>query len=290
MTKSTFNTSCQDCIFAKWSDNVQTGCELQRLERFDINGGRSVVTDEKTGKVHSIIHRYCNGCHNKEHPVVKDLSVDLAIQEVRKKMRLQHTVVVHYRDGNNIDQLIKFIESCNNQTLPPTEIYVLNNTSDKETVRNALISCVRPGITWKHNFTEEIRSPESLLDSALSASNNSSITGDFFSIFFLPFELPNSFIENINVALNYRMERFVALKGFDNMGNGETFMTKVARSYKSSQEDMTGIFDGESEDDKIKKKKKKRVKLRGILNKLRYVAEKTNRTYQVRDIKDYVVI
>lgn len=44
-------TSCKDCVFAKYRDNVQYGCEFARLERFQMNGGITLCESKYvTGK------------------------------------------------------------------------------------------------------------------------------------------------------------------------------------------------------------------------------------------------
>lgn len=44
-------TSCKDCVFAKYRDNVQYGCEFARLERFQLHGGIKLTQSKYvTGK------------------------------------------------------------------------------------------------------------------------------------------------------------------------------------------------------------------------------------------------
>lgn len=56
------HTSCKDCIFAEYNDNVQSGCKQNRLNKFK----KEQKTDETDNKIHFLLEGICNFCRNQD--------------------------------------------------------------------------------------------------------------------------------------------------------------------------------------------------------------------------------
>ncbi len=203
-------TLCKDCVFAKFhEDGFQNGCSLGRLERFQKNQRLSFL-DDKTYRIKGI----CNTFRNSEWAVKKlpgAAEEQDAINLVMKEVETPVSFIVFFKKENTLDQLDKFVESCENQIIKPKEIHIINEAKDPNI--SDFLHEMELDITWKLLKSKE-NSEASLIDESFRLMRYST----YFSIFYLPFSVPKNFIESFNISLNYRLDRFLILRPAGSQG------------------------------------------------------------------------
>lgn len=116
------STSCYDCVFAKYEDNIQIDCELNRLDlyrKYDIPV--NLVNNEDGRQAYLISGRICTACRNSEWGKNNPPKTEWA-NKVKKQMDMRYLVIIIADD--NLELLEKTIKSISEQILPSTELVV----------------------------------------------------------------------------------------------------------------------------------------------------------------------
>ncbi len=226
---SQINTICRDCVFAKYLDNKQYGCELGRIERFASNGGspyltnnkgldKSVTMDENDDRTFYHISRFCTTARNSEW--AEKISQDKWIETVTEEVKLKHTIVGIVAKGVGLQHIEAFIESCLKQLLKPTQVIIVNadGIATYFHISNMLSTLDGTGITYKNILALEATEYSHCVDTL-----RNQVVGSYFSVFQIPHTVPETFTKDLNVALNERLDRFVMLEG----EQGFTIQTKL---------------------------------------------------------------
>lgn len=208
-------TDCKNCVFAKFENGNQYGCELARLERFSKYGGITKV--EKESGSHFIINRFCNTCRNLDW--ANNISESEWKEKVLKEIELKVSLVVFFQEEDSLENLSVFIDSCAQQKIMPKEVIVLNKRKiDRKSISDLLDKKLsKLDILWHNTF---FYIDEDNIEKYINKIINK-ITGQYFSVFILPKTLDDNFIEKLNVSINHRLERYVLLES----DNGITFQT-----------------------------------------------------------------
>lgn len=97
-------TICKHCVFKIGSP--QTGCKLNRLDRFIKKGNATLTEDYYT------INRFCNTCRMDE----------TSIEAVKKQVELKVCAFI-FCDGVSAEDLTKTLNSLKKQTIVPNIVY-----------------------------------------------------------------------------------------------------------------------------------------------------------------------
>lgn len=223
-------TNCEKCVFAKFTsmvngdyvNKVQIGCDLGRIERFQLNG--KVNQEQKDNKFYFVIDRFCNCYREQNSEWANNIPVTERIKTVKEETILNHTVVINFKKGDSLVDLCQFLESCLQSEIRPGEVVILS----RERIFNDLLDVALnklqdADIEWKIVRVIDIV-PENLVINELK----NSIKTQYFSIFNLPTTLPSNFIKKLHIAINERLERFILLTPINNQGfTVQTWLFKV---------------------------------------------------------------
>lgn len=108
-------TSCEHCLFKKVENNIQIGCELDRLDKYE----KSLVGN------HYELNGLCNYCRNCYSKVAE---AEDKIAAVKDECRVKYSVVYMY--DNNYLLLEKTLKSCIGNSEPKDFIVCVNPDID----------------------------------------------------------------------------------------------------------------------------------------------------------------
>jgi hypothetical protein len=117
-------TSCKDCVFAIWKENVQVGCKLNKIDLLAKHGAKlTQEKDETSGRHYVVINdRICMACRNSEWAKNhKKHSLEIA---VRVEMTVRCDVVIPIDESYTLEEIEHTINSIKNQELLPASILV----------------------------------------------------------------------------------------------------------------------------------------------------------------------
>jgi hypothetical protein len=114
-------TICKDCIFAKYEDVTQIGCNLNRLDVFRKNN-IEVTEYFDAEKEFFGIDGFCFFHRSKEW--LSGHTIEEAVARVNEDSRLRYTALI-WTDGN-LDDVSKTIDSLLSNPIPPKRVIVLN--------------------------------------------------------------------------------------------------------------------------------------------------------------------
>lgn len=106
-------TLCEFCIFNKKTDGIQTGCELNRLDKFK---------SEKVNN-HHVIDGYCATCRNVywEHA---SLTLDKKKEKVYEECKITYDVI-SITEKIVVEDIIKFKDSILALDFKPKKVFIL---------------------------------------------------------------------------------------------------------------------------------------------------------------------
>src|SRR3990167_1934975 len=186
-------TKCKDCVFAIYDGSIQKDCELGRIQRFQKHGGVSFNKDADEFSCYTI-HRFCNTCRNKNSEWAKNIDCDKYLSEVLKDIQLKLSIVTCFNDNVTTNDLINFLKSVQSQTILPLEVHIINQQKLIK-LSNLYAELTNQNYSFNWHITTIIENNSDYLKFILNK-----IKGKYFSIFNLPFEIPNGFINCIDVA------------------------------------------------------------------------------------------
>ena len=269
--KFNITSDCRNCIFATWTEhgpdnsNVQQrGCEFGRIERFRIHGGVEEVSTEQDGKTITSyeIQRVCNKHRNNEWAKVhqKDILGDL-----EKEVAFKMSFLIYLDKNSLVEDLIECLKSIEKQTLKPIDVVVLNNYSEIRPMQISEILDSRNLCSWQ-NIKMYRKSSK---NEAINDDGYKHISGQYFGQIALPCVLKPDFIEQIDIALNTRLERFLSIEYKDNP-NVIVLQTRVAKLLNTVDiVEKTQVNDTDDENKKLVEKLEENT---GIKAKLSMIA------------------
>ncbi len=265
-----YNTACRDCIFASFDNkNIQDGCRLDRLAKF-YDQGTELVPVSQNGKSFFVIKgRICTTCRQdwwgEKHNEADWESV------VRQEIALRCEVFVYVSETNTLEDLKKTISSLRQQVMSSVGIHaVINNKNIKHGEIVAMLQKELGRRKWKVNFpTEPNPTRERCLDLATYKCK-----GTYYAIFNAGFVVPETFILDIDRALNDNLERFSLLLPDEN-GNGLVVQNAISKRVGGNKE---VIIEG---DDNFAK-----VDLNNIIDKIQLLAKEQNKPHMVKKVSD----
>ena len=238
-------TVCRDCVFSVYDENIQIGCELHKLGKFESVGAVIDECVDEEGKGFFVIRdRYCVFWRSKDWAKGKK---DL-VSKVNSESKLKFKCIIYIDNDNSMLDVEKTLKSLLCQELKPREIVFVNN--------NSLIQPV--GLKRLCNMYDLFFSIEQINANSLSeglcvdvaASKTNANDYGYISVFHAGKEVPKDFFSKINEKIVNDLDRIIALEGKE--GNGDVYQTKA---YKMSG----GNIDHEEEKEELFIEKIKRI-------------------------------
>lgn len=223
-TVDRFETSCKDCVFAQYNGKTQYGCVFSRIEKYRESGAEIVECYDNDKEFYVIKERLCNRCRNqswvKDGETLEDLIVRVLTES---NLNIDAYLYVDQSVDSMLD-ILKSLESLNNQIYQPKEIVVVNNSRGK-IKSSAIIKILqqKSEIKWSVESINGIQTKSSALNVAINKNKKS-----MFMLLNAGQLVPTSdYLNNINKAINYNLDRFIMLQPDDNTDNGLVVLQKV---------------------------------------------------------------
>jgi hypothetical protein len=262
------NTSCQYCIFKQMLGKRQTGCQLGRIAKWK-SSNVTLTRENKAGQTHFIINdKLCNMLRVPEWGM-KNKGQNLK-ELVRKEVSINMDTIMLVEEWHTIDDIKLTLDSIIQQNLKPRTIrMVVNVTGLTKNILDLSFDTIPEGILWKIDEIIERTSEGNRLMSAECLDIIAyRIESPIFAVFLAGFKVPQTFIEDIDVAINDRLIEFSLLMP-DSFGNGLVVQTEV---YKTLSGCHPMEIDGEIIDN--------------LPDKVRAIAKQNNMEYMVQNVSD----
>lgn len=271
--KIKITSDCRTCIFSTWTGAKQQGCEFGRIERFRIHGGvEEVITQVGEETVTSYeIQRVCNKHRNNEWAKVHEKDI---LGDLEKEVAFKMSFLIYLDESSLYEDFVDCLKSLEKQTVNPIDIVVLNNFSHISPMRIGEILDSYKFISWQNIKMYRKSSKEG----AINDDGYKHISGQYFGEITLPCVLKEDFVEQIDIALNTRLERFLSIEYKDNP-NIIVLQTRIAKMLDTI--DVVEEKDVENIDDK-KKLINKRLENSTTRFKLQALSKDQNRQDMVK--------
>tara|TARA_R110000824_G_scaffold9415_4_gene42157 strand:+ start:47028 stop:47903 length:876 start_codon:yes stop_codon:yes gene_type:complete len=229
-------TICRDCAFAVYDGKTQTGCSLEKIEKFKKQGAEILeVYDEENKEFFVIKGRVCvfwrGGEWQEKNKGRKDWE-DIVNKETMTRME----AIIYLDKNSTLMDLDKTVTSLQTGIFKPMNLTMINNHSSIEKMILARVG-MESSLKWR---VENIRDPASeddtgentdefnpdyefperyrCVDIALQKSRAKEC--NYYFIFDAGKTVPKNFISDISNSINIDMNRFLALRGDEN-GDGD---------------------------------------------------------------------
>jgi hypothetical protein len=209
-------TSCRDCVFAIYEGNEQCGCDFDRLEKFEGQGGRIVGQDDSYKRYFLVVGR---------HPQ-KDWAAIVA-----GEFRVRCAFLIYVDGTRSLDDVRTTLDSVLDQgPIQPSRVEILLN-APRELAREYvhIIRNREPAITVPWEVRDLVVHSEGVpvnqghaIDIGLKSLEGSTYYASCHAGYVWP---PNTLVR-LNHAINYEMIRIAAVLP-DEDGNGLVMLTSL---------------------------------------------------------------
>jgi hypothetical protein len=258
------HTSCKDCIFAIYSDKTQTDCSFDKIKKLKENG---VAVDESFDDEKEFFVINNHACMTYRPPIfLEGKTFEEAKQSARDRCSVRIGCLVMIKE--NQENLIRIIDSICNQTKQFSEVIFCANPEVQPSKIMKLLNDKKVTFKWsiRHILDSEYIGDVSI-NVAMQKTNCI-----YMSVFTSDFIIPNKFVEEIDIALNDDMQRFLLLEPIDSKNNGLTFQSFIFNSLRGNEE---AVLDDDSE-----------KSANSIIEKIKYVATTQNLTSMIKKCED----
>lgn len=217
------HTCCKDCFFATYDDITQTGCSIDRLNKYrEINEDFVLECYDNEAEFFLVNHMICLYYVDKQR-LAQDTTKEELFAAIRRLIKIRYHVIILVHDSN-IDNLNHTLRSLKQQDHPPILLTIIK-----------LHDCQIPGAeifkAFHRIYTDPNQQPqyriqnpvnpeltkEDYIDIAIDGTKNEKY--GFYCIFNSGFEIPREFGHKLDVAVNDDMQRFQLVTANED-GNG----------------------------------------------------------------------
>jgi hypothetical protein len=217
-------TNCKGCLFATYTENTQTGCELNRAEKLNPKNDLLVDTDDDT--YHYTFSRFCNTYRPEEWLLVLDEEEksDLHTTVMRETCPRLGFFLFLEEDYLNLDGLIKTLDGIENQDFGRARYVVVINpkVEHNEDIHDLLRSKFDFDETEFHIVQTLVKDKNIfLLDDAFRHAKNG-----WAYVTNCGEEIRTDLLQKMHDRINIDMRRLVLVKPYDDF-NGMIFQTAM---------------------------------------------------------------
>jgi len=127
-------TCCQQCVFAEYNKNTQTGCLFGRLDKFRENG---VVVEECYSNMpeHAeksdffVVHGLCSLYRMPIWASNKGSDIEELKKAARKEVEVKVFYMVHFKEPATLEDLERTVKSIQAQYINPTKVTIINRNN-----------------------------------------------------------------------------------------------------------------------------------------------------------------
>jgi hypothetical protein len=209
-------TECKECVFASWDGNTQSGCNLDRIDRFEDQG--LTTLKEEDGKQFFLIDTFCNTCRNDEWA---DRQKDDVYDVIKREMELKVDLfVLSLFQGDEAEAKIKqTLLSVLEMELKPKKlvIVIMKKKKDYAKILTAIESIMvdedgKQIIPFRlvGVFRTTANTLGELVDEGFSKAENV-----FYCTFSAGYEIPSNYLKKVDHLVNVEMEKFSMIEPLD---------------------------------------------------------------------------
>lgn len=237
-------TNCQGCVFAKISNNVQTGCELNRIDKL---GSDKTTTSD--GVEHFSLSRFCNAFRPKQWINRLDAKESLNLLETVKeeiKPRVGFLILLDTSKENALLYLEQTLTGIRDQTDSQARYIIVSTDKPEynEGIYNLLAGMFNKEETFLH-VLQLLEVPEDkmfVIDEAFSSALNGWIyvttSGE---------QVDRNLLKDLNEHINEKMKKLSVVLPYDGI-NGLVFQTAL---FKYLNGNRTKIWDVDNSDSRM---------------------------------------
>lgn len=223
---------CRDCVFAEWEENQQTGCSIDRLDKYKKLECAFDCEDEETDKKFYVIEgRFCMMCRNQKWADDNNIAKEDWEPTAREEMKIKYQALVFA--GDDKEHIKKTISSLVNQTIPPVYIVLVRKADCKYGPRElaGMMGSNCGDISWRvQNLLEPFITDREALDIIVATEPK-----PYFGVFYAGVEVPRDTFEQINKAISEDLIQFAVISP-NEAGNGFFMLSNVYRYYNGNKD------------------------------------------------------
>lgn len=211
-------TTCKGCVFAQVKKNVQTGCQLNRLEKL----GSKLNSDAESFSV----QRFCNTARPQEWVDLLSFEESLDLKKaVMQEVYPRVGVLINFdvTKDQPLEKLESSISDLMSQEHPPRYIIVANEKVEyNESIQKILASKLPKGtdhhiVQMLKRFEDQKQIIDECFRHALNGWMYVTTCGE---------EIPKTLMQTLNRMINEDMEKITVVKPYDGF-NGMIFQTAL---------------------------------------------------------------
>ena len=223
---------CRDCVFAEWEENQQTGCSIDRLDKYKKLECAFDCEDEETDKKFYVIEgRFCMMCRNQKCADDNNIEKEDWEPTAREEMKIKYQALVFA--GDDKEHIKKTISSLVNQTIPPIYIVLVRKTDCKYGPRElaGTMGSNCGDVSWRvQNLLEPFITDREALDIIVATEPK-----PYFAVFYAGVEVPSDTFEQINKAIGEDLIQFALISPNEN-DDGFFMLSNVYRYYNGNKD------------------------------------------------------
>jgi len=213
------HSSCRECAYAVFHQDIQTGCLAGALEKFQAQGFAVECFDENEKQFYVINMRQCRWARANLQP----------LDQVRKEAEISYAAILWWNSG--FEDLIYTIKSLVKQSPKPSRITIINAQGLEPRYVDKCIREYMGGIPFNIVYAFETGDRENCLEVAYRDCKL-----PIFMSFDAGYEVPPDFAHTIDIAVNDKLTHFCMVLP-DEDGNGLVGLT-LLYSLMGSTEDF----------------------------------------------------
>ena len=216
-------TSCKDCVFSEKEEKTQTGCSLNRIEKFKNRGVFVVEAEDLEENEFNVIETWCGAY--REEPWKE--GVDDIHAKVREEYQIRAGYIVIVDEdsiGDYEASLRKTVASIESQSIPVSYLLIANKIPTKYTdvISGTVAALGEVDFNYKVvTMTEEGTTDDEAIDEAFSRLKNG-----FYIVAKAGHELRPNVTKNLNYAINEELLRVAYVEGYDDI-NGRSVQAAI---------------------------------------------------------------
>ena len=216
-------TSCKDCVFSEKEDKTQTGCLLNRIEKFKEQETYVVEAEDLEENEFYVIEAWCNAYREEGWAVGSD---DIR-EKVKKEYELKIGYIVIVDEETAIDHennIKKTLDSINAQSIPAYYVRIINKSPDDHV--NVVTSTTK--IIGEQEFDYKITSmfEKGATDDEAIDEVFTKIKNGFYIIVRSGHELKSNLTNDLNHAINENLLKVGYVDGYDGI-NGRVVQATI---------------------------------------------------------------
>ena len=229
------STSCKNCYFAEYKDKTQSGCKLNRLEKYRNLNANVVEAYDDDKEFYVIQDKICVYYRNQEF--IEELQLvdeEGILKKIKSELHAPYHLILFFRENDTEKDLEHCIESAASHHIKPPVFTVINKFNKNVDPPRIMEIANHHGFNhWRiqNAANLEYEWDRDLIDLSYDSTKKHKYL--FYTVFETLQGIPFSFSEEIHDAMYEELQAFSCLTPNDN-GNGLTVLRIAQEKYSGS--------------------------------------------------------